>query len=84
MTLARIVCFVLLVISAATGPVPLCILLAVAYALVYPALELLVLAACIDAYYGSGQWPQYLLGATALVFVVEFLRPHIKVRKRIV
>ncbi len=82
MTFKRILFFIAVVIAAATGPVPFLAVLAITYALVYPAYELLVVGVFIDAYYGDGGTPYYLIATGVLVLMVELLRPHIKVRER--
>lgn len=80
----RVLFFIAIVILASTGPVPLLAAAAFVYALKYPAYELVLVAACIDAYFGAGQPPVYLLVTIGTVIIIELLKPYIRVRERTV
>ncbi len=67
-------------ILAATGPGVLLALAALCYALYYRAFELVLLAACIDAYFGYGHLPYYLLVTTVAIFLIELGKPHVRLR----
>ena len=53
--------------------------LAIVYAFMFrSAYELIVLAACIDAFFGSDAFlPYYTLSAIAIVGIAELIKPHL-------
>lgn len=75
----RILLFATVFFLGFSGPVVVFILVAVAYTLLYAGVELIVLAAAIDAYYGyeRGDIYLYTLCATVLVFFVQWLKPRL-------
>lgn len=73
--------FCVLVFFGMTGPVIVFALLAVAYTFLYFGVELIVLGAAIDAYFGfnSGGVYVYTLCIAAGLLVVQYLKPYLKV-----
>ncbi len=69
--------FLLLVIFASTGPVPLFLLAVGIYTVLYEGYEILLLAVGIDAYFGYNMGYSYTLGFGMLLLVVHFLRPKL-------
>ena len=78
----RVLFFIAIVIIAVTGPVFLLAAFALGYALMYRAYELVLVAVCIDAYFGTGEIPYYLLVSTVAIIAIELLKPHVHVRER--
>ncbi len=69
--------FLLLVTLASVGPVPLFLLAAVAYTVLYEGYEILLLAVGIDAYFGYNMGYSYTLGFGVLLLAVHLFRPKL-------
>lgn len=67
-----------------TGPVLLFAAAAVAYALIYTGIELIILAAIIDAYfgYGGGSFYIYTLSTGIAMLIIQVLKPHLWMYQR--
>lgn len=78
----RVVFFLLIVGIAVVAPTPILAICACAYALRYTAYELIILAMCIDGFYGIGSpilIPYYTIVACIGLIVIEWIKPHISV-----
>ena len=74
----RLFLFAALALLSVFAPVWLLAACTVVYALRFTAYELMVLAACIDAYYGGMPFfPYYMIATTLLLLVVEFIKPRL-------
>jgi len=74
----RLFLFAALMLLSVFAPVWILAACALAYALRFTAYELLVLAACIDAYYGgSSALPYYTLVTAALLLAVEYIKSRL-------
>ena len=75
----RGVWLLLLVYLAFAGPVPLALVIGLAYSLRYAGPEVIAVALLIDSGYGTTQalLPWYTLGATASVLVAAWLHPRV-------
>ena len=75
----RTVFFIILVFATVVAPTPVFIIGALAYAFRYTAYELLLLAVCIDAYYGVGTFlvPYYTIITCIGLIFIEWLKPRI-------
>ena len=74
----RIVFFVTLLILSTMVPFGFFLVGTVFYGFFWGGYELIVLAACIDAYFGSGSGiPEYLLSVSVIVLAIEWLRPSL-------
>lgn len=51
--------------------------LIVLHMLRYSAYELLILAVCIDVYFGAHAWPYYTLVVVFGLVVITFVRPYV-------
>ncbi len=75
--------FFLLVVSLATfAPTWVFVIASLLYALYFTAYELIILALCIDAYYGNlgtSFIPYYVLITSASLIFIEWVKPHISV-----
>lgn len=76
----RAIFLLLLVILAATGPAAVFAVAAFVYLCMYRAFELVLLAACIDAYFGTGNVPYYFIVTTLTVLAAESVKPYLHVR----
>ncbi len=79
----RILFFCTVLVSAVTGPVWLFAALVIGYVCRYTGYEILFIAAGIDAYFGAGQPPYYLLTIGAAMMLVELVRPFIRTSERV-
>ena len=77
--IVRILLFTILVFATVVAPTPIFIVGALAYAFRYTAYELLLLAVCIDAYYGVGHLsvPYYTIITSVGLFFIEWMKPRI-------
>ncbi len=75
----RILFFSFLVFATVVAPTPVFIGGALLYAFRYTAYELLLLAVCIDAYYGVGVFfvPYYTIITCAGLIFIEWMKPRI-------
>ena len=74
----RISLFTCMAVLTVFAPVWLLAVCAFLYALRFTAYELLVLAACIDAYYGGFvAIPYYTLVAALTLLIVEYIKPRL-------
>jgi hypothetical protein len=80
-SILRIGIFCLLSVCAVAGPVWIFIVGAVGYILVYRGLEIVVLAAAIDAYFGyaSDTWYMYTLFTAVGLLLAQWLQPYLSV-----
>jgi len=79
--LARVLIFSVLIITGFSGPVWIFGIGLFGYIFLYSGLEVLILAAAIDAYFGyaSDSWFMYtILTATGLL-IVQWLKPYLSV-----
>lgn len=78
MTPLRIICFLILLFASVFVPPWILIPFVAAYAFRFHAYELIVAAACIDAYLGLGMGaPYYTLGVSVIVVFFEWLKPSL-------
>ena len=78
----RIALYIGLIVVFTTGPLPIAVVCALAYAFRYTAYELLALAFVLDGFYGvqfAFSIPFYTLGALVALVIVEWLKPLISV-----
>jgi hypothetical protein len=77
--IVRILLFCVLVFATVVAPTPVFIAIALLYAFRYTAYELLLLAVCIDAYYGVGQIliPYYTITTCVALILIEWMKPRI-------
>lgn len=79
--LTRVIFFGILIFFGMTGPVVLFVLLASIYTFLYLGVELIVLAAAIDAYFGYGSDTAYVytLFTAGGIFTLQILRTYLKI-----
>ena len=58
-------------------PLPWSLLLVVIYASRYFAWDILLVAICIDGYFGIGLWPQYTVLIGAIILTMELVLPRL-------
>lgn len=76
--MARVFFFITLIAIAFTLPFPFLIIAAGMYAFRYPAYELIVLGALIDALYGVGAFAYvYTFGAAGIFIFAELAKPFL-------
>lgn len=78
----RIIFFLILVCLATFVPTWVYVIAALVYALYFTAYELIILALCIDAYYGNfgiSLVPYYVLATSVCLVCIEWVKPHISV-----
>lgn len=82
--LARVLLFLLVLVTAATGPVWLFVPAALAYLFLYLGAELLLVAFLIDGYFGyaANALPWYTLTTLSSLLLLHLLRPYISVYTR--
>ena len=74
----RIVAFLTLILLLPLVPLYVAVILLGLYAIVWPSVEVVVLAAGVDAFFGAqASLPLYLLSATGLVLLSILVRPHL-------
>jgi len=76
----RIILFIAVVITAVTAPTIVFAVCAILYALKYTAYELIIVGACIDAYYSTMDFPlipYYTLILCGLLIFIEWIKPRI-------
>jgi hypothetical protein len=80
----RLVWFLVVVITAAVGPLFIYIAVTLGYLFMYMGIEVVLVAFCIDGYfgYGRGLWPWYTLGTLIALIVVRLVRPYISLYNR--
>lgn len=73
--------FILLIIIGFAGPSWLYILGAVFYIFFYLGLEILIVSAAIDAYFGyaSGEWFMYTIATAIGLLIMQWVKPHLSV-----
>ena len=82
--MTRISLALLMTLTAVFLPIWLVIPLAVAYAVRFWAIELVVFGALIDAYFGAvTAWPYYTLAAIAIVVTAELAKQHLTLFKNV-
>jgi hypothetical protein len=75
----RAVVFFIVVASIVSAPVPVFVVLLIVYMYRYTAYELIVIAACIDAFFGWSVVPYYLVGTTVAIVLMEWVKPRLRV-----
>lgn len=74
----RVVASIIIILASVTVTPALLFPLVVLHALSWFALELIVIGAFIDAYFGATYgFPFYTLGAAVVVFLSELIKPHL-------
>ena len=73
----RIIFFMILVILASAGPVPVFVLAVAVYTFLYEGYEILLLAVGIDAYFGYNTGYSYTLGFGVLLLAAHLMRPRL-------
>lgn len=83
MIAVRTLSFILLIVGAIALPGWVLLPFALAYAFFFRAYELLVLAACIDAYFGiAAHLPYYTICTLIMLVSVEWLKPYLALHNR--
>lgn len=78
MIIVRIIAFILIVLGVLFFSPWLMLPFVIAYAFVWRAYELLLLSACIDAYFGAASMiPYYTLAAGCIIILLESIKPHL-------
>jgi hypothetical protein len=79
--LLRILFFFILVLLGFSGPIWFFAIGAIAYIFLFLGLEMLILSAAIDAYfgYGSDEWFIYTIVTAAALLFVQWLKPQLSV-----
>jgi hypothetical protein len=78
----RVIFFFIVLCLATVAPTWVFVISALVYALYFTAYELILLALCIDAYYGNFSItivPYYVLITSASLIFIEWVKPHISV-----
>ena len=77
----RIFAFVTLILTGFSGPFWLFIVGAVVYVFIFRGLEMIILGAAIDAYFGfqSGGWFGYTVCISIGVFFAQWVKPYLSV-----
>ena len=77
----RILFFMALVLSGFSGPLWFFVVGVVLYIFLYRGLEVILLAAAIDAYFGyaTNGWFVYTITVALGVFVAQWAKPHLSV-----
>jgi hypothetical protein len=80
----RIILFLILLVTGFAGPLWVFAMSVVLYSFLYFGVEIIIIAAFIDAYFGyhSGGWFAYTLGVTAVLLIAQVLKPHLAVYNR--
>lgn len=81
MTYARTICFIGIVLTALSLPLPFFVVLSFVYAFVFSPYELLPIAVLVDAQFGDterGLWYAYTLTATVALLISTYARPYLR------
>lgn len=77
----RTLFFLLLIYAGLSGPLWLFVAGASVYILLYLGLEIIILAAAIDIYFGyaSDEWFIYTISISAVLFITQWIKPRLSV-----
>ncbi|MFM2381848.1 MAG: hypothetical protein RLZZ76_615 [Candidatus Parcubacteria bacterium] len=83
MIVLRIICALILLCSVVYLPLPVSLVLVCCYSFYFTAYELIIFGLCIDVFYGNmGGVPYYLLVATSIFVLVEWMKPRLLMYNR--